>query len=297
MPEEVLEALAVKPGGVYVDGTLGGAGHATRIVQALTTGLLIGIDRDSAAIETAAERLRGMGPHAVYRGNFHRMDAIDDDRLRGVDGVLLDLGVSSYQLDTAERGFSYRLDGRLDMRMDDRDPLTAYEVVNRYSEKQLADIIFAYGEDRFAKRIARAIMAARPVETTLQLAALVEDAVPLTPRAGAGHPAKRVFQAIRIEVNSELKGLDEALRNIVKRLKPGGRICVITFHSLEDRIVKQCFKSLANPCTCPRDIPYCVCKKTPELKIITRKPVLPGEAEIQDNPRAHSAKLRAAEKI
>jgi 16S rRNA (cytosine1402-N4)-methyltransferase len=297
MPNEVVEALAVKPDGLYADGTLGGAGHAEMVLQRLTTGRLVGIDRDREAIQAATTRLKDFADRFVpIHGNFNQLpELISDLGIPALDGVLLDLGVSSHQLDTAERGFSYRLDGRLDMRMDDRQALTAYDIVNRYSEKQLAQLIFAYGEDRFAKRIARAVVAARPVETTLQLADLIAKAVPLVPRAG--HPAKRAFQAIRIQVNNELDRLDAALRDITGLLKPGGRFCVITFHSLEDRIVKQCFKALANPCVCPRHLPYCACGQRPALKIITRKPVLPGDPEVEANPRAHSAKLRVAERI
>jgi 16S rRNA (cytosine1402-N4)-methyltransferase len=297
MPEAVAAGLAVKPGGVYADGTMGGAGHTHRIAQILKDGLLVGIDRDAAAIEAGMERLRSFqGRFIAIRGNFHDMPELLAERgVHALDGVLLDLGVSSHQLDTAERGFSYRLDGRLDMRMDDRETLTAYEIVNRYSEKRLSEIIFAYGEERFAKKITKAILAARPVETTLQLAEIIKQAVPIHQRSG--HPAMRTFQALRIEVNDELSHLDKALRDIAGLLKPGGRFCVITFHSLEDRIVKQCFKALANPCQCPRDIPYCVCGKTPLLKIITPKPVLPDESEIARNSRAHSAKLRIAERI
>jgi 16S rRNA (cytosine1402-N4)-methyltransferase len=297
MPEAVLSGLAVKPGGIYADGTLGGGGHALYIVQALTDGKLIGIDRDADALEAASERLRTYeGRFTALRGNFCDMPALLKERgIHALDGVLLDLGVSSHQLDTPVRGFSYRLDGPLDMRMDVRDTLTAYEIVNRFTEKQLTEIFFTYGEERYAKKIAKAIITNRPVETTLQLAALVENAVPAYQRAG--HPAKRVFQALRIKVNDELGGLDAALRGIAGLLKPGGRLCVITFHSLEDRIVKQCFKSLASPCTCPRDFPYCVCGQKPVLRAVTRKPLIPDETETQANPRAHSAKLRIAERV
>jgi 16S rRNA (cytosine1402-N4)-methyltransferase len=296
--QAVLDGLIIKPNGVYADGTLGGAGHALSIVQALSDdGILAGIDRDGAAVEAAMERLRPYGSRVkIQRGNFNQItELLTQAGIAAVDGALLDLGVSSHQLDTAGRGFSYRLDGPLDMRMDDREPLSAYEIVNRYSEKHLADILYTYGEERYAKRIARAIVNARPVQTTLQLAGLVETAVPTRPRLG--HPAKRTFQAIRIEVNGELKKLDEALRDICKLLKPGGRFCVITFHSLEDRIVKNCFKDLANPCRCPRELPYCVCGQVPEIKIINRKPIVPADDEILNNRRAHSAKLRIAERI
>jgi 16S rRNA (cytosine1402-N4)-methyltransferase len=298
MPEEVTRFLQLKPEGIYADGTLGGGGHALRVVQALSSkGLLVGIDRDENALAAAATRLDVYKDRFLaLHGNFHELPRLlNEQGIFEIDGVLLDLGMSSHQLDTAERGFSYRLDGRLDMRMDNRESLTAYEIVNRYPEKRLAEIIFAYGEERFAKKIARAIINERPVETTLQLATLIEKTVPVKPRTG--HAAMRTFQALRIEVNDELKPLNKALCDIINILKPGGRICVITFHSLEDRIVKTCFRTLAGPCTCPRNIPYCVCGKVPLVKCITRKPVLPGKAEINENRRAHSAKLRVAEKI
>jgi 16S rRNA (cytosine1402-N4)-methyltransferase len=226
------------------------------------------------------------------RGSFAEMKQLINEKL---DGVLLDLGVSSYQLDTPERGFSYRYDAVLDMRMDDREALKAYDVVNSYDESKLTEILFKYGEERFSKRIAKAIVSARPVETTGRLAEVIINAVPAF--SSGGHPAKKVFQAIRIEVNGELSGLEPALRDIVDMLKPGGRFCVITFHSLEDRIVKQTFANMANPCSCPRDIPYCVCGKKPSLTLITRKPVLPGNDELTVNHRSHSAKLRVAEKV
>lgn len=302
MPEETIEGLCIKPDGVYVDGTLGGAGHAARIAEQLTTGLLIGIDRDAHAIARAEERLQPYaGRYHTVRGNFlHMRSIVQSLGIDAVDGVLLDLGVSSYQLDMPERGFSYRFDAALDMRMDDRDTLTAYTVVNGYTEKRLTEILFAYGEERFAKRIVRAIIEARqckPIETTGQLAELITAAVPAKARAVGGHPAKRTFQAIRIEVNNELPLLGEAVKDITALLKPSGRFCVITFHSLEDRIVKQGFKTLANPCDCPRDLPVCVCGKKPLVQIITRKPILPSEAECAENPRSHSAKLRIAERI
>ncbi len=298
MPLEVLRGLQIKPDGVYADGTLGGGGHAFLIAEKLNeNGRLIGIDRDGQALTASKNRL------AIYkerceliRGNFFDLPSLISEKVNGkIDGVLLDLGVSSHQLDTPERGFSYRYEAPLDMRMDDRDSLTAFNVVNEYGESGLTEIFFTYGEERFSKKIARAIVSARPVETTGQLVKIIEGAVPRS--NAAGHPAKRVFQAIRIEVNNELNILDKSLRNIVNLLKPGGRFCVITFHSLEDRIVKKCFNNLANPCECPRDIPYCVCGKKPSVKVISRKPVLPGADELAENPRSHSAKLRIAERI
>ena len=297
MPSEAVDALSIRPDGIYVDGTLGGCGHAKLIQERLsTTGRLIGIDQDLNAIAAAKTRLNIEAIH----GNFHDLPRIlRENNIGKVDGVLLDLGVSSHQLDTPDRGFSYRLPGRLDMRMNQTSNLTAYDIVNTYSQEQLADILFTYGEERFARRIAKAIVNARidiPIETTLQLSAIIEKAVPR--RHGDGpHPAMRSFMALRIVVNDELRPLDAALTNIVNCLNPGGRISVLSFHSSEDRIVKQCFNRLAMPCTCPRDIPYCVCGKLPLLKVITRKPILPSQEEVANNSRAHSAKLRVGERI
>ena len=297
--QEAVSALAIRPGGVYVDGTLGGGGHSALILEKLNgNGRLIGIDRDINAIAAANKRLDIEAVH----GNFHDLPQILHDKtLDGIDGVLLDLGVSSHQLDTPERGFSYRLPGRLDMRMDQDTGLTAYDIVNTYTEEQLADILFHFGEERFARRIAKAIASARqltPIETTLQLSAIIEKAMPrIGKKAHAPHPAMRSFMALRIAVNDELHPLDTALANIVNCLNPGGRISVITFHSLEDRIVKQCFNRLAAPCTCPRDIPYCVCGKPPLVRVITKKPILPTPDELARNSRASSAKLRVGEKI
>jgi 16S rRNA (cytosine1402-N4)-methyltransferase len=294
MADEVIRGLNIKPDGVYADGTLGGAGHASLIAEGLNeSGRLYGIDKDAAALETSSRRLEAFGSRCVLiRGSFTEMKQLINEKL---DGALLDLGVSSHQLDTPERGFSYRYDAPLDMRMDDRAALTAYEVVNSYDEAKLTEIFFKYGEERFSKRIAKAVVNARPVETTGQLATVIVNAVPAF--SAGGHPAKKVFQAVRIEVNGELAGLEQALRDIADILKPGGRFCVITFHSLEDRVVKQTFANIANPCDCPRDIPYCVCGKKPSLKLITRKPLLPGSGELANNPRSHSAKLRVAEKV
>ena len=299
--KESIEGLNIKPNGIYVDGTLGGAGHAIEIAKQLNPdGLLIGIDRDEAAITTATSRLKKINsPFITVRDNHDNLQQILHDlSVRLVDGFLLDLGVSSHQLDTPERGFSYRYDAPLDMRMDNRSVLTAYDIVNNYSEKDLQHIIKNYGEERYAKRISRAIKQAinknRPVDTTLQLAQIITDAVPKGPPS-AGHPAMRTFQAVRIVVNAELSNLARTIEHMSEFLKPGGRICIITFHSLEDRIVKQTFKNLADPCKCPRELPYCICGKVPELSIITKKPIRPGADET--NPRAHSAKLRIAQKL
>jgi len=299
MPTEAVSALAIRPGGVYVDGTLGGGGHSALIFKELNgNGRLIGIDRDINAIHAASNILEIETVH----GNFYDLPQILRDKgLDKVDGVLLDLGVSSHQLDTPERGFSYRLPGRLDMRMNQSAGLSAYDIVNTYPEDRLANIIFTFGEERFSRRIARAIAVARlqaPIETTLELSAIIEKAMPHTGKKANGpHPAMRSFMALRIAVNDELHPLDEALTNIVNCLNPGGRLGVITFHSLEDRIVKTCFNRLASPCTCPRDIPYCVCNLAPLVRVITRKPSFPTPDERASNSRAHSAKLRIGERI
>ncbi|MCL2404236.1 MAG: 16S rRNA (cytosine(1402)-N(4))-methyltransferase RsmH [Defluviitaleaceae bacterium] len=309
LPLEAVSALAIRPGGIYVDGTLGGGGHSALILSALgKNGRLIGIDRDTNAIAAANKRLnisqlyeRNVTFETVH-GNFHDLPQIlHDKNIVKVDGVLLDLGVSSHQLDTPERGFSYRLPGRLDMRMNQDATLTAFDIVNTYPEEQLANILYTFGEERFSRRVAKAIVAARlqsPIETTLELSSIIEKAMPhRSKKANAPHPAMRSFMALRIAVNDELHPLDTALTNIVNCLNPGGRICVISFHSLEDRIVKTCFNRLASPCTCPRDIPYCVCGKPPLVQVITRKPILPSPEELAQNSRASSAKLRVGEKI
>ena len=305
MPLEAVDGLSIRPNGIYVDGTLGGGGHAVLILKQLVNGRLIGIDQDINAIAATKKRINMEANAELFEsihGNSHDLPQIlRQINLDKIDGVLLDLGVSSHQLDTPERGFSYRLPGRLDMRMNQNAKLTAYDIVNTYPEKELADILYLYGEERFARRIARAVVAARlanPVETTLQLSEIIEKAMPRpAKKANAPHPAMRSFMALRIVVNNELHPLDEALTNIVDCLNPGGRICVITFHSLEDRIVKQCFNRLAAPCTCPRDIPYCVCGKKPHLRVLTKKPMLPSQEELVYNSRASSAKLRIGEKI
>ncbi len=300
--EPCMTALAIKPDGIYVDGTCGGGGHSFEIAKRLTTGRLIAVDQDEAAIRAATTRLSVYGDRVtVVRSNFrHVADVLDTLGVEKIDGILLDLGVSSYQLDTPERGFSYMADAPLDMRMDKRAEKTAYDVVNTYSESDLRRILFDYGEERFAPRIASRIVearAARPIETTGELTALIKAAIPAAAREGGHHPAKRSFQAIRIEVNAELDVIRPALEAAMTRLSVGGRIAVITFHSLEDRIVKQTFADMASGCTCPKGLPVCVCGKKPSVKIISRKPILPDAEELADNPRSRSAKLRVAEKL
>lgn len=302
MFEECMQALDLKPAGVYVDGTAGGGGHSYGIASRLTSGRLIAIDQDSAAIEAAGARLAPFGSRVtLVRDNFRNLSAILDDlEIHHIDGILLDLGVSSYQLDTAERGFSYNADAPLDMKMDQRKSLSAYNVVNEYSADRLRRILYDYGEERFAPRIAAAIVAQRqkaPIETTGQLVDIIKSAIPAAARDGGHHPAKRSFQAIRIEVNGELDVIEPALRAAVSRLNPGGRAAVITFHSLEDRIVKQTFASLASGCTCPKDFPVCVCGKRPTVRLVGGKPILPGKQELEQNPRSRSAKLRVAQKL
>ena len=302
MLEPCMEALAIKPDGIYVDGTAGGGGHSFEIARRLTTGRLIAIDQDEAAIKAASAKLAPLGKRAqVVRNNFcHVADVLDTLGIDKIDGILLDLGVSSYQLDTPERGFSYMADAPLDMRMDMRAEKNAYHVVNTYSEHDLRRILFDYGEERFAGRIASRIVEARaqhPIETTGELTALIKSAIPAAARDGGHHPAKRSFQAIRIEVNSELDVIRPALEAAAQRLRKGGRMAVITFHSLEDRIVKQTFADMASGCTCPKGLPVCVCGKKPLVKVISRKPILPDAEELETNPRSRSAKLRVAEKV
>lgn len=301
--DETIEDLAIRPEGIYVDGTLGGGGHSFGIAQRLTEGgRLIGIDRDEDAIAAATERLRPYADRVtLIRGNYEDTVRIvkEDLGIPGIDGMLLDLGVSSYQFDEAERGFSYREEAPLDMRMDRRDEKSAYEVVNDYPESELYRIIRDYGEDRFAKNIAKHIAAERakkPIRTTTELAGIIKQAIPARCREGGGHPAKRTFQAIRIEVNRELDILRDSLEGLIDLLNPGGRLCIITFHSLEDRIVKSAFRKAEDPCICPPDFPVCVCGRKSKGKIITRKPIVSGEQELRENPRAHSAKLRVFEK-
>lgn len=300
--EETIESLQIKPDGIYVDGTLGGAGHSFEICKRLSDkGRLIGIDQDAAAIEAASEKLKDyMACVTIVRSNYCNMKAeLHKLGITGVDGILLDLGVSSYQLDTRERGFSYKENAPLDMRMDQRQTLTAKEIINEYSETELFHIIRDYGEDKFAKNIAKHICMARgegPIETTDQLTEIVKRAIPAKMRQNGGHPSKRTFQAIRIACNRELEVLEDTLDDMVELLNPGGRLSIITFHSLEDRIVKKCFKEKENPCTCPPSFPVCVCGKKPLGHAVTRKPILPGEKELEENSRSKSAKLRVFEK-
>ena len=300
--DECMEGLAIKPSGIYIDGTAGGGGHSAEIAKRLSNGRLVAIDQDEAAIRAASERLAPLQKNTtVVRSNFCEIAKVCESLgIDAIDGVLMDLGVSSYQLDTPERGFSYQADAPLDMRMDKRKTLDAYTVVNTYSEEQLKKILFTYGEERYSPAIAAAIIrrrAERPIESTGELAELIKYAIPPAAREGGHHPAKRSFQAIRIEVNSELDVIEPAIRDSVRLLKPGGRIAIITFHSLEDRIVKQAFAFLAQGCTCPRSFPVCVCGNKPTVKVVTRKPILPSTEELEENPRSRSAKLRVAEKL
>ena len=301
--EETIEGLRVKPDGIYVDGTLGGAGHAGEVCRRLSAkGRFIGIDQDQDAIIAAGERLAVYGERVtVIRSNYcYMVDELKKLGIRQVDGILLDLGVSSYQLDNGERGFSYRTDAPLDMRMDQRQTRTAADIINGYEEKELYRIIRDYGEDKFAKNIAKHIVAARqkaPIRTTGELTEIIRQSIPMKVQATGGHPAKRTFQAVRIELNRELDVLRESLDGMIDILSDGGRICVITFHSLEDRIVKTIFRKNENPCTCPPDFPVCVCGKKSRGKVITRKPILPGRQEQEENPRSKSAKLRIFEHI
>ena len=300
--EETIEGLRVKPDGIYVDGTLGGAGHAGEVCRRLSAkGRFIGIDQDQDAIIAAGERLAVYGERVtVIRSNYcYMVDELKKLGIRQVDGILLDLGVSSYQLDNGERGVSYRTDAPLDMRMDQRQTRTAADIINGYEEKELYRIIRDYGEDKFAKNIAKHIVAARqkaPIRTTGELTEIIRQSIPMKVQATGGHPAKRTFQAVRIELNRELDVLRESLDGMIDILSDGGRICVITFHSLEDRIVKTIFRKNENPCTCPPDFPVCVCGKKSRGKVITRKPILPGRQEQEENPRSKSAKLRIFER-
>ena len=301
MLEETIDQLHIRPDGIYVDGTLGGAGHSTQICKRLTSGRLIGIDQDADAIRAAEERLQCYkNKVTIVRSNYSEIGLVLRElEISAVDGILLDLGVSSFQLDTPERGFTYRVeDAPLDMRMDDRQTLTARQMVNEYSEAELFRIIRDYGEDRFAKNIAKHIVLARkeaPIETTGDLNRIIRAAIPQKVRAEGGHPSKRTFQAIRIALNRELDVLENSLDEMIDLLTPGGRLCVITFHSLEDRIVKANFKRNENPCTCPSNFPVCVCKKTSKGRVVNKKPILPSEEELAKNSRAKSAKLRVFE--
>ena len=300
--EETIEGLRVKPDGIYVDGTLGGAGHALEVCRKLSAkGRFIGIDQDQDAIIAASERLSAFKQATIIRSNYCYMgQELNALGIRKVDGILLDLGVSSYQLDNEERGFTYRVDAPLDMRMDQRQDQTAGDIVNGYEEKELYRIIRDYGEDKFAKNIAKHIVAARakaPIKTTGELTEIIRRAIPMKMQASGGHPAKRTFQAIRIELNRELDVLRESLDEMIDMLDNGGRICIITFHSLEDRIVKTIFRENENPCTCPPDFPVCVCGRKSKGKVITRKPILPSEREMEENSRSKSAKLRIFERV
>jgi len=300
--EQCLEGLAIKPQGVYVDGTLGGAGHSSHIVQRLTTGRLIGIDRDPVALEASGQRLQPYKDRVtLVHSNFCEMkQVLEDLGLSGVDGILLDLGVSSPQLDDGERGFSYMADAPLDMRMNNQDSLTAHQVVNTWSQDELKRILFDYGEERYAPRIASAICRRReekPIETTLELVDVIRSAMPPQALREKQHPAKRSFQAVRIAVNDELGSVEKAMRDAIPLLNPGGRLAVITFHSLEDRIVKNAMAEAAKGCTCPPNFPVCVCGKKPIVKLISRKPIVATEEELEVNPRSRSAKLRVCEKL
>lgn len=297
---ETIENLNIKPDGIYVDGTLGGGGHAYEVCKRLTGGKFYGIDQDDAAIKAASERLAEFGRMVtVIRNNYcNAKAALLELGVEKVDGIVLDLGVSSYQLDTGERGFSYRFDAPLDMRMDRRQTMTAKDIVNTYSEMDLFRIIRDYGEDKFAKNIAKHIVAARQkkeIETTGELNEIIKAAIPAKMRQN-GHPSKQTYQAIRIECNRELEVLKNALDDLIDLLNPGGRLCIITFHSLEDRIVKTAFKNKENPCTCPAEFPVCVCGKVPEGVVVSKKPILPSAKELEVNSRSKSAKLRVFEK-
>ncbi|ABY94462.1 MULTISPECIES: 16S rRNA (cytosine(1402)-N(4))-methyltransferase RsmH [Thermoanaerobacter] len=298
--KETIEYLNIKPEGIYVDGTLGGGGHSEEILKRLTTGKLIAIDRDLDAIKASKERLKNYKNAEYINDNFKNIkEILKSLNIDKVDGILLDLGVSSYQLEEVKRGFSYMKDAPMDMRMDKNSPFSAYDVVNKYSQQELERVIREYGEEKWASRIAKFIVKEREkgeIKTTFQLVEIIKNAVPASARREGPHPAKRTFQAIRIEVNEELKGLDKAIEDMVEVLRGKGRIAIITFHSLEDRIVKNTFKKLENPCTCPPNMP-CTCGKKPVVKIITKKPVLPSKEEIETNSRSRSAKLRVAEKL
>ena len=300
---ETVDELNIKPDGIYVDGTLGGGGHSYEIEGRLSEGgRLIGIDQDEDAIKAASKRLEPyMDRVTIVRNNYCNMDKVLDELgIDKVDGIMLDLGVSSYQLDAADRGFTYNVDTALDMRMDQRQEITAKDIVNEYSEFDLYRIIRDYGEDRFAKNIAKHIVAARqekPIETTFELNDIIKAAIPMKVRATGGHPSKRTYQAIRIELNKELEVLENSIDMMIDRLKPEGRLCIITFHSLEDRIVKTRFRNNENPCTCPPSFPACVCGKVPKGRVITRKPVVPTDEEINENSRSKSSKLRVFERV
>lgn len=299
---EIIEGLQIKPDGIYVDGTLGGGGHSSEVAKRLQNGRLIGIDQDDAAIEAATKRLAPWADRVtLVRDNYCNLQAVLKSLdIEKVDGIMLDLGVSSYQFDEAGRGFSYRFDTPLDMRMDRRQTLTAQTIVNEYPEMELFRIIRDYGEDKFAKNIAKHIVQVRkdkPIKTTGELNEIIKAAIPAKMREKGGHPSKRTYQALRIACNRELEVLENSLDTFVELLSPGGRLCIITFHSLEDRIVKSAFKRQENPCTCPPGFPVCVCGKKSSGRVISRKPILPTQEEMEQNPRSKSAKLRIFEKI
>lgn len=300
--EESVKALDIKEDGVYVDGTLGGGGHSYRILAQCPKTALIGIDRDPEAIEAAKKRLNEFSGRVTFvNRNFSEIkDILNELGIEFINGAVLDLGVSSYQLDNAGRGFSYMNNAPLDMRMNRSDDLSAYDVINRYSLDELTRIFFEYGEEKWSRRIADFIARERekkPIETTFELVDIIKAAIPKKARLDGGHPAKRIFQAVRIEVNGELRILETAIKDFIDVLAPGGRLAVITFHSLEDRIVKQTFAALAKGCTCPKEFPVCVCGKKPQIRLLTRKPIEPGKEEIENNSRSKSAKLRVAEKL
>ena len=303
LAEECIQALNLRPDGVYVDGTTGGGGHSLRIAQQLgPAGRLICIDRDEEALAAASRRLEAYRDRVTFvKSNFAQIaQVIEGQGLAGVDGILFDLGVSSYQLDNGDRGFSYMHDAPLDMRMDRSQPFSAWDVVNTYTQEQLRQILWEYGEERYSGRVAAAIVQQReesPIETTGQLAQVIREAMPAAARREKQHPAKRSFQAIRIEVNGELRAVEQAMEGSVDKLLPGGRLAVISFHSLEDRIVKKIFAQQAKGCTCPPEFPVCVCCKKPRLKLISRGVITAGQKELDENPRARSAKLRVAERI
>ena len=300
--KETVDGLNIRPDGIYADGTLGGGGHSFEVCRRLgEKGSIVGIDQDAAAIEAAGGRLKDFGEKVtIVRSNYCDMKSrLHELGIDKVDGIILDLGVSSYQLDTADRGFSYREDAPLDMRMDTRQAMTARDIVNDYSEMELYRVIRDYGEDKFARNIARHIVTARekkPIETTGQLTEIIRKSIPMKYQKKGGHPAKRTFQAVRIELNRELEVLRDSLDDMIELLNPGGRLCIITFHSLEDRIVKSAFKKNENPCVCPPDFPVCVCGKVSKGSIVTRKPILPSREEMESNSRSKSAKLRRFER-
>lgn len=299
---ECIDNLNIKENGIYVDGTLGGGGHSLEILKKLSKeGLLVGIDQDEDALKAAKNRLQNFDNVKYVHSNFYNIESVLNNlEIDKIDGILMDLGVSSYQLDTSERGFSYMQDATLDMRMNRENPLSAYNVVNEYEEEELFRIIKDYGEEKFAKRIARFIVENRqkkPIETTLELVEIIKAAIPAKARREGPHPAKRTFQAIRIEVNSELSILNKTIEDAVNRLNKGGRVAIITFHSLEDRIVKLKFKELATACTCPKEFPICVCGGKAKVKVISRKAIEPSKEEVLENPRSRSAKLRVIEKL